>query len=81
MAEENWLTFLDAEDRAELFAELRATVGAAEASGDITHVETCLRAWRTTARARSDPAAREVLLTAKFAPEDFVEVQSPGGQP
>jgi hypothetical protein len=55
-----WLAVFDEDDRAEFFDELRDALAVAEATRDAGPVETCLREWRTTARALSDPLAREI---------------------
>ncbi len=56
-----WLAAFDEDDRAEFFDELRDALSVAEATRDAAPVEACLREWRTTARALSDPLAREIL--------------------
>ncbi len=56
-----WLAVFDDDDRAEFFGELRDALAVAEAIRDAGPVETCLREWRTTARALSDLLAREIL--------------------
>ncbi len=70
-----WLTTFDEDDRAEFFAELRDALAVAEATRDAAPVEMCLRGWRTTARALSDPLRRAVLT----APGDgeYAEVDRP----
>jgi uncharacterized protein DUF6247 len=52
-----WLAAFGDDDRAEFFEELRDALSVAEATRDAAPVETCLREWRTTARALADPAA------------------------
>ena len=56
-----WLATFDEDDRAEFFEELRDALSVAAATRDAAPVETCLREWRTTARALSDPLRRAVL--------------------
>lgn len=70
-----WLAVLDDDDRAEFFDELRDALAVAEATRDATPVETCQRGWRTTARALSDPLAREILTGP--ADENYAEVARP----
>ncbi len=71
-----WLAvFDDDDDRAEFFDELRDALAVAEATRDAGPVETCLRDWRTTARALADPLAREILTGP--GDEDYAEVTRP----
>lgn len=70
-----WLAVFDEDDRAEFFDELRDALAVAEATRDAEPVETCLREWRTTARALSDPLAREILTEP--GDEDYAEVTRP----
>ncbi len=70
-----WLTVFDEDDRAEFFDELRDALSVAEATRDAAPVETCLREWRTTARALSDPLAREILTGP--GDDDYAEVTRP----
>ena len=70
-----WLATFDGDDRAEFFEELRDALSVAEATRDATPVETCLRDWRTTARALSD-ALRHAILTAP-GDDDYAEVDRP----
>src|SRR6266566_9112938 len=67
-----WLAVFDEDDRAEFFDELRDALAVAEATRDAEPAETCLREWRTTARALSDPLAREILTGP--GDEDYAEV-------
>ncbi len=69
------LAAFDGEDRAEFFEELRDALSVAEATRDATPVETCLREWRTTARALSDPL-RQAILTAP-GDDGYAEVDRP----
>ncbi|MGH3181403.1 MAG: DUF6247 family protein [Streptosporangiaceae bacterium] len=70
-----WLATFDDDDRAEFFGELRDALSVAEATRDAAPVETCLREWRTTARALSDPL-RGALLTGP-GDDDYAEVDRP----
>ena len=70
-----WLAAFDDDDRVEFFAELRDALAVAEATRDAAPVETCLREWRATARALSDPLAREILTRPGDA--DYAEVTRP----
>jgi hypothetical protein len=70
-----WLAVFDEDDRAEFFDELRDALAVAEATRDAGPVETCLREWRTTARALSDPLAREILTGP--GDDDYAEVTRP----
>ena len=72
-----WLTVFDDDDRAEFFSELRDALAVAEATRDAAAVETCLREWRITARALSDPLAREILTGP--GDDDYGEVTRPEG--
>ena len=71
----SWLTVFDTDDLDEFFAELRDALTLAESTQDATPVETCLRDWRTTAQALSDPLRRQILTGA--GSDDFVEVERP----
>jgi hypothetical protein len=70
-----WLAAFDEDDRAEFFAELRDALPVAEATRDASPVETCLREWRTTAQALSDPLRRETLTAPGEG--DYAEVTRP----
>lgn len=70
-----WLATFDGDDRAEFFEELRDALSVAEATRDATPVETCVREWRTTARALSDPL-RQAILTAP-GDDNYAEVDRP----
>jgi hypothetical protein len=70
-----WLAVFDEEDRAQFFGELRDVLSVAEATRDSEPVETCLREWRTTARALADPQ-RRVILTGP-GDDDYAEVLRP----
>lgn len=70
-----WLAVFDNDDRAEFFAELRDALAVADATRDAAPVETCLREWRTTARALADPQ-RQAILTGP-GDDDYVEVSRP----
>jgi hypothetical protein len=70
-----WLAVFDDGDRAEFFDELRDALAVAEATRDAAPVETCLQEWRTTARALSDPLAREILTGP--GDDEYAEVTRP----
>jgi len=70
-----WLATFDEDDRAEFFQELRDALSVAAATRDAVPVETCLREWRTTAQALSDPL-RRAILTAP-GDDDYAEVDRP----
>ena len=80
---ETWTAHLDAEDRMLMFTELRFCFETLERSGDPEPLETCLREWRVTAEALSDPVVREILTAAPVDcgpvpdPADFIEVGPP----
>jgi hypothetical protein len=71
-----WTRHLDAEDRRLMFAELRFAFETLERSGDPEPLETCLRDWKVTAEALSDPDRRAVL-TGPPGPGDFTEMPRP----
>jgi hypothetical protein len=56
-----WLAGFDEDDRAEFFAELLDALSVAEATRDVSPVESCLREWQVTARALADPLRRAIL--------------------
>jgi hypothetical protein len=70
-----WVAVFDEDDRAEFFDELRDALAVAEATRDAAPVETCVREWRTTARALSDPLAREISTGP--GGDDYAEVARP----
>jgi hypothetical protein len=70
-----WLAVFDDDDRAEFFGELRDALALAQATRDATPVETCLREWRTTARALDDPHRRAILTGP--GDNDYAEVSRP----
>jgi hypothetical protein len=72
-----WLAVFDEDDRSEFFEELRDALALAESTWDATPVERCLRDWRTTAQALSDPL-RRALLTGP-GDDDYAEVDRPEG--
>jgi uncharacterized protein DUF6247 len=57
-----WLAAFDEEDRAEFFGELRDALSVAGAAREAGPVRTCLREWRITARALSDPLRKAILI-------------------
>jgi hypothetical protein len=70
-----WLAVFDEDDQAEFFNDLRDALALAESTRDAAPVETCLREWRTTARALSDPVAREILTGP--GDDNYAEVTRP----
>jgi hypothetical protein len=70
-----WLAAFDEDDRTEFFAELRDALSVAAATHDAAPVETCLREWRTTAQALSDPL-RHAILTGP-GDDDYAAVKRP----
>jgi uncharacterized protein DUF6247 len=70
----SWLAALDADDLALFLAGMREALQASAGARDAEPVETCLREWRTTAEALSDPQRRGVLTGAG---DDYVEVERP----
>ena len=70
-----WLAAVDEDDRTEFFDQLRDALSVAEATRDAGPVEACLREWRTTARALSDPLAREILTGP--GDDEYAEVIRP----
>jgi hypothetical protein len=70
-----WLAVFDDEDRVEFFGELRDALALAEATSDAAPVETCLREWRTTARALGDPQRRAILTGP--GDDEYAEVSRP----
>lgn len=72
-----WLAVFGEDDRAEFFAELRDALSVAEATRDAGPVERCVREWRTTAQALSDPKRREILTGP--GDDDYAEITRPEG--
>ena len=72
-----WTEHLDADDRALMVSELRAAVDSLEHTGDPAPLESCLREWKVTAEALSDPDRRAVLTADTLDPGDFTEVPRP----
>jgi hypothetical protein len=72
-----WLSVFDDDDKATFIAEMREALAAAEKSGDLSVVETCIRRWQITAQALADPALREALTAPSLPDEDFTEVGRP----
>ena len=71
----SWLAALDAGDLAEFAAEMRAALNTSVSARDAEPLERCLREWRTTAEALSDPQRRGVL--AGPGDDDYEEVPRP----
>ncbi len=57
----SWLAALDTGDLADFAAEMRAALDTSVSARDAAPLETCLREWRVTGEALSDPQRREVL--------------------
>ncbi len=70
-----WLAAFDEDDRAAFFEELRDALSIAEATSDSTSVGACLKEWRTTTPALSDPLRREILMGS--GSDDYAEVSRP----
>ena len=64
-------------DKAFFFAEMRDALDTSAARGDPGPLETCLREWRLSAEALSDPQRREVLTRDRPGDADFAEVTRP----
>jgi Family of unknown function (DUF6247) len=75
MSDPSWLAALDPGDLADFAGEMRAAIDSSVAARDAGPLETCLREWRATAEALSDPQRREVL--AGPGDDDYVEVPRP----
>jgi hypothetical protein len=71
-----WLRSFDRDDMEEFLGELRDALVAASADQDSAVLDSCISAWRITARQLEDPLRRSVLLGA-HSPSDFVEVGEP----
>ena len=70
----DWLAALDDDDRTQFFLDMDTALDASEAAGSAEPLETCLREWRTTGEALSDPARRSVLTGND---DDYEEVPRP----
>lgn len=73
----SWLSVLDSADRASFFAEMGDALEASAAGGTPEPLEACLREWKITAGAMTDPQIR-AALTAPLDENDFAEVTRPG---
>lgn len=71
----SWLAALDGGDRAQFAAEMREALDSSVAAGDAAPLETCLREWRVTGEALSDPQRREILTGDGLG--DYGEVPRP----
>ncbi len=71
-----WLVVFDDDDQMEFHRELHEALMLSLASDSIEPVDRCVREWRTTAQALSDPAGRAVLVGA-VTDADFEEVDRP----
>lgn len=72
-----WMRHLDDDDRIECLDELWRLLGEVrDADGDVAAFESAVAAWRTTARAISDPTRRDVLL-GDLATDDLIAAERP----
>ena len=71
----SWLAALGAGDLAEFAGDMRDALNASVAARNAGPIETCLREWRSTGVALSDPQRREVLTGA--GDDDYEEVPRP----
>ena len=71
----DWLAALDDDDRAQFFLDMDTALDASGAAGSAEPLETCLREWRTTGEALSDPVRRAVLTGE--ACDNYEEVPRP----
>jgi hypothetical protein len=77
LGEMAWLAAFDEEDRGDFFAELRDALSIATATRDAAPLDACLHAWRTTAKALSDPLRRDILIGR--GGDEYAEVAAPTG--
>lgn len=73
----SWLTYLDDDDRAEMFDDLKDALSAALSTRTLEPFDRCVADWRRTALALSDPIRREILTGPGGADEDYAEVGAP----
>lgn len=71
-----WLRSFDRDDMDEFLSELHDSLVAASADRDTAVLESCINAWRITARQLEDPLRRSVLV-GEHVDSDFVEVTEP----
>lgn len=71
-----WLRSFDRSDMSEFLVELHDALVAASADRDSAVLESCINAWRVTARQLEDPLRRSVLL-GDHVDSDFVEASEP----
>jgi hypothetical protein len=71
-----WLRSFDRADMEEFLGELRDALVAASADQDPAVLDSCVDAWRVTARQLEDPLRRSILLGKRTA-DDFIEVNEP----
>jgi len=71
-----WLRSVDRDDMDEFLSDLHEALVAASADRDLAVLDSCIKAWRITARQLEDPLRRSVLL-GSHADSDFIEVQEP----
>jgi hypothetical protein len=74
-----WLRVFDCEDLREFAEELGEAIVAADSDNDLTVLNECLDAWKTTARQLEDPMRRSILLR-KGAVPDLIEAERPEGE-
>lgn len=71
-----WLTVFDDDDQVEFHRELHEALMLSLASNSTEPTDRCVREWRTTAQALSDPTRRDVLVGV-VNEADFEEVKRP----
>lgn len=71
-----WLRSFDRNDIEEFLGELHDALVAASADRSSSVLESCINAWRITARQLEDPLRRSVLL-GNHVDSDFIEVNEP----
>lgn len=71
-----WLATFDEDDQATFRREFHDALLQAIATDSTDPIETCIRDWKTTARALSDETRRRILMGTP-AEGDFVEVTRP----
>jgi hypothetical protein len=71
-----WLRSVDRDDMEEFLSDLHEALVASSADRDLAVLDSCINAWRITARQLEDPLRRSVLLGSNID-SDFIEVQEP----
>ena len=71
----SWLAALDAGDLAGFAGEMRDALNTSVSARDAGPVEKCLREWRVTGEALTDPLRRQALTGA--GDDDYEEVPRP----